>query len=251
MTSPDTTEAVEHLDTYGYCLLPGLVPAELARGLADRCLELHAEERCRPFIVGDEHYQTLFGMLNLDDRTWPLAFHPAAVAVARHFLGPRCRVVEACSKPTWPGAPHQPLHVDSAGHFHQLPGVPWMINSIWMLTDFTAENGATGVVPMSHRSGLRSPPPDLDLDGPLVRTVTGAAGSLLMWHGGAFHMARANTGSSVRVGLNVAYYPRWFNNWVENNHQPVWPETFARMPAEIRALCTGRQGRSRDEAYEG
>ena len=31
----------------------------------------------------------------------------------------------------------------------------------------------------------------------------------------------------------------------------VWPETFARMPAEMQALCTGRQGRSRDEAYEG
>ena len=71
-----------------------------------------------------------------------------------------------------------------------------------------------------------------------------------MWHGGAYHMARANSGSSVRVGLNVAWYPRWFNNWVENNHQPVWPETYARMPAEMQALCTGRQARRRDEAYE-
>ena len=54
----------------------------------------------------------------------------------------------------------------------------------------------------------------------------------------------------VRVGLNVANYPRWFNNWVEGGHQPVWPETFARMPAQMRRLCTGRQAHSRDEAYE-
>jgi hypothetical protein len=248
--TPRVAAAIAHLERYGYCVLPGLVPGALARALAARCLKLHAEEECRPYIVGDEHYQTLFGMLNLDDRTWQLAGHPDAVAVARHFLGPHCRVVEACSKLTWPGAPHQHLHVDSAGHFHEVPDVPWMINSIWMLTDFTEDNGATGIVPLSHRSKAKSPPPDLDVDGELVKTVTGSAGSLIMWHGGAYHMARANTGDSVRVGLNVAYYPRWFNNWIENGHQPIWLETYARMPEEMQALCTGRQARHRDEAYE-
>jgi hypothetical protein len=243
--------AIEHLDVYGYCLLPGLLPADWSRDFAKRCLELHADPACAPDIVGDAHYQTLFGMVNRDERTWRCASHPAAVAVARHFLGDRCRVVEACSKPTWPGAPHQALHVDSAGHFERVPDVPWMINSMWMLTDFTEENGATAVVPLSHRSRWRRPPQDLDVDGPLVRPVTGTAGSLLMWHAGTLHMARAHTGDDVRVGLNVAYYPRWFNNWVENGHQPVWPETYERMPPPMRELCPGRRARSRDEAYEG
>ena len=63
-------------------------------------------------------------------------------------------------------------------------------------------------------------------------------------------MARANTGETVRVGLNVAYYPRWFNNWVENGHQPLWPETWERLPPALRALVPGRQARSRAEAYE-
>lgn len=249
MTDP-VQGAIDDLQTYGYCLLPERVPADWARAFAARCLELHADPACRGDIVGDAHYQTLFGMVNRDEGTWRCASHPDAVAVARHFLGPHCRVVEACSKPTWPGAPHQALHVDSAGGFHEVPDVPWMINSIWMLTDFTQDNGATGVVPMSHRSRRSRPPADLDPDGPLVRTVTGTAGSLMMWHGGAFHMARANRSAAVRVGLNVAYYPRWFNNWVEGGHQPVWPETFARMPRQMRALCPGRQARTRAEAYE-
>lgn len=69
-------------------------------------------------------------------------------------------------------------------------------------------------------------------------------------NGATIHMAGAHRGVDVRVGLNVAYYPRWFNNWVEGGHQPVWPETFARMPAQMQRLCTGRQAHSRDEAYE-
>ncbi|MSR83633.1 MAG: hypothetical protein EXS58_12040 [Candidatus Latescibacteria bacterium] len=239
---------IEHLDTYGYCLLEDRIPAAMASELAARCLELHADPQYHPLIHGDQHYQTLFGMVNLDDRVWQCAFHQDTVAIARHFLGPHCRVVEACSKPTWPGAPAQALHVDSAGSFNQVPDVPWMINTIWMLTDFTVENGATGIVPMSHRSRLKRPPDHLDPS--LIRPITGRAGSVMLWHGGAFHIARANTSSQIRVGLNIAYYPRWFNNWVEGGHQPVWPETYERMPPEMKQLCTGKQGRSRAELYE-
>ena len=53
--------------------------------------------------------------------------------------------------------------------------VPGMINTIWMLTDFTIENGATGVVPMSHRSRLKRPPSEITPESPLIKPVTGRA----------------------------------------------------------------------------
>ena len=247
----EVERAVEHLETYGYCLLENRIPEDLAGSMAERILELHADPECQGYNVGDKHYQTMFGMMNLDDRVWTCVSHPDTVAVAQHFLGPSFRVVEACSKPTWPGAPHQGLHIDSVGRFAKVPDVPWMINSIWMLTDFTVENGATGVVPMSHRSRRKSPPREIDPDSSLIKPVTGRAGSVMMWHGGLYHMARANTTTDqIRVGLNTAYYPRWFNNWVENNHQPIWPETYKRMPPEMKRLCPGRLGRHRDDVYE-
>lgn len=246
----DIKAAIEHLDRYGYCLLEDRIPAETARSMAKRFLELHQIPENKEYIHGDAYYQTFFGVMNLEDRVWACASHPDTVAVARHFLGPYCRVVEACSKPTWPGAPAQGLHADSTDDFLRLPDVPWMINTIWMLTDFTVENGATGVVPMSHRSRLKGPPTDLMSDSPLIKPVTGRAGSVMMWHGGTFHMARANTSREIRVGLNIAYYPRWFNNWVEGGHQPIWPETYERMPEEMRRLCTGKRGRLRADMYE-
>ena len=130
-------DAADHLLTYGYCILEDRLPEEKTRSMAADFLELHEDPRYSEYNTGEKPYETLFGMLNHDDRVWDCAFHPDTVAVARHFLG-RCRVVEAASKPIWPGCKGQwPLHVDSAGDFQQVPDVPWMINSIWMLTDFT------------------------------------------------------------------------------------------------------------------
>ncbi|MBT5875140.1 MAG: hypothetical protein HOH43_17105 [Candidatus Latescibacteria bacterium] len=243
-------ESIKHLDQFGYCLLEDLIPREEALDLADRCVQMHGESDKKPDISGSGAYQTLFGMMNHDDRVWSYASHPKTVAIARHFLGPHCRVVEACSKPTWPGAVDQPLHADSAGAFLRVPDTPWMINSIWMLTDFTVENGATGVVPLSHRSRMASPPEYLTRDPKRVKPITGRAGSVMMWHGGTFHMARGNTSDTIRVGLNIAYYPPWFNNWIEGGHQPIWPETYARMPERMQQLCPGKLSNSRDEAYE-
>lgn len=242
--------AAEHLNVYGYCVLKDRMPRKTALALGRRCLKLHSDPRCQDYITGDAYYQTLFGMLNQDDEVWSCAFHPDSVALARHFLGPRCRVVEACSKPTWPGAPAQNVHADSAGAFVQVPDVPWMINSIWMLTDFTVANGATGVVPMSHRSRRPGPPLDMGADSSLIKPVEGRAGSVMLWHGGLLHQARANQSEQVRIGLNIAYYPPWFNNWIEGGHQPLWPETYERMPEEFRRLCPGLLGRHRADRYE-
>jgi ectoine hydroxylase-related dioxygenase (phytanoyl-CoA dioxygenase family) len=68
------------------------------------------------------------------------------------------------------------LHVDSASHFNVVPPpeCPWLINSIWMLTDFTVANGCTRVVPMSHRTRLKAPPPSIDHQtSPLIRPLEG------------------------------------------------------------------------------
>ena len=245
-------EAARQLLVDGYCLLEDRLPEAQATEMAADFIRMHADAA----LAGDKHvqpgYETLFGMLNRDDRTWDCAFHPDTVAIARHILGGSGRVVEAACKPNWPGAEGQwPLHVDSAGNFAQVPDVPWMINTIWMLSDFTAENGATLIVPGSHGARLHRPPEDLQPDDTGILAVEGRAGSVLMWHAGVWHGAGSNVSDSdIRVGLNVAYYPRWMNNWVEGGHQPLWPETYGRMPEEYRALCPGKRSRDRDLVYE-
>ena len=81
-------EAKDHLDTYGYCLLEDRISEELARSMAEKFLELHADPRYQENIVGDRYYQTLFGILNLDERPWICASHQDVTAIAGIFWGP-------------------------------------------------------------------------------------------------------------------------------------------------------------------
>ena len=52
------------------------------------------------------------------------------------------------------------------------------------------------------------------------------------------------------MGLNISYYPVWWNMYREGGHQPVWPEVFERMPAEMQKLNRHRVGRTRSGLYE-
>jgi len=40
------------------------------------------------------------------------------------------------------------------------------------------------------------------------------------------------------------------NNWVEGGHQPLWPDTYSRMPPEVQRLMPGVHARERDHRYE-
>jgi ectoine hydroxylase-related dioxygenase (phytanoyl-CoA dioxygenase family) len=124
-----------------------------------------------------------------------------------------------------------------------------MINSIWMITDFTVENGATLVVPFSHRARRRPSASDIAESHPVP--VCGRRGSVLLWHGGTWHGQGANTTDNQhRMALNIAYYPPWWNLMREGGHQPVFPETFERMPENLQALVRHKVAKHRADIYE-
>ena len=104
------------------------------------------------------------------------------------------------------------------------------------------------------------------------------AGRLYHQNGPNTHEPGDVSDGAVRVGLNIACtprhaprdprsaalasarplltprrrtdYPTWMNNWVEGGHQPLWPETYARMPPEVQRLMPGLHGRRRGGLYE-
>ncbi len=170
--------------------------------------------------------------------------------MARHFLGEGLQLAECASKIVRPGGKRGKLHVDSAHDFPgRLPDVPYLINTMWMLTDFTEENGATLVVPGSHLLQQKAPPGWGDWDKAVA--MTGRRGSVAIFRSGIWHAVGQNsTRDFNRVGLNAAYYPAWWNIRRESNHQPILPEVFADMPPALRELQTRRVGRRREEVYE-
>ncbi len=181
---------------------------------------------------------------------WACIAHPQVMQVVRHFLGGSARLGEACTKWVKPKAPQGVIHTDSTHDLpERLPATPWMINSMWMMTDFTVDNGATVVVPFSHRTRQRQTQLDISQSHPVP--ICGQRGSVLLWQGATWHGQGANTSQDKhRMGLNIAYYPAWWNLMREGGHQPVFPETFARMPETLQILVRHKVAKQREDIYE-
>ncbi len=246
-------DPVQTLLTQGYCVLESIVPVAQADAMAQRCYQLHRDPAHRDLMQdpNDDLYQTLFGLANLDEASWAFAAHPQVLDVVRTVLETEVRIGAICSKWVKPGSRAGGVHVDSTGDLPtRLPEDPWLVNSMWMLSDFTAHNGATLIAPGSHTRRAR-PPRGFPPDDPMMQKIVGSQGSVVLWHAGAWHANGANTSPIAhRMGLNISYYPVWWNMYREGGHQPVLPEVFARMPSDMQALNRHRVGHTREDLYE-
>jgi ectoine hydroxylase-related dioxygenase (phytanoyl-CoA dioxygenase family) len=96
-----------------------------------------------------------------------------------------------------------------------------IVNTMWALTEFTAENGATRLVPRSQNAT------ELDED-PSVVTAEMDPGSVLVWNGGLFHGGGANCAQQPRLGLNVNYNCAWLRQQ-ENQYLAIPNEIAATL----------------------
>ena len=95
-------------------------------------------------------------------------------------------------------------HVGGQGLLQRKTISPAVVcNAMWMLTDFTADNGATLVVPGSHLSG-RQPDPGLDDNADWVPAV-GTAGTAVVFEGRTWHSTGENRTKGMRIGLTTNF----------------------------------------------
>ena len=129
----------------------------------------------------------------------------------------------------------QPLHAD-VGAIADEKGY-WVANTVWMLDDFTTDNGALRVVPGSQR--LRKLPQQALKDPSAPHSdevlVTGKAGTVIvmnshMWHGGT-----ANRTAKPRCALH-AFYARWDKPQQQYQKRLLAPALQARLSPELRQL---------------
>jgi ectoine hydroxylase-related dioxygenase (phytanoyl-CoA dioxygenase family) len=129
----------------------------------------------------------------------------------------------------------QPLHVDMAA----IPDERgyWVCNTIWVLDDFTPDNGATRMIPGSHRWGTR--PQDVLADPmaphPDEVLLLAKAGSIAimnahMWHGGT-----ANRTSAPRLAMH-AFYCRRDKPQQQYQKRLLRPEVQASLSPDLRAI---------------
>ncbi len=200
------------LEEYGFVIIHNLIPTDEADRMAKRVMEI-----LNQLPSANQLNQGQQGLLNIDDQDTfvPLVTNPVYLELAEHMLGPDFQLGGTVGG-IWikPGAKEPNLHADvPIGWFPQsglpVPDACFIVNSLWMLTDFTLENGATRLMPFSHHS-RRVPRGGVDYKH--LVAAEGPAGSIVIFHGSVWHRGGANvTADKQRVGLGVTYYASWMD----------------------------------------
>lgn len=129
-----------------------------------------------------------------------------------------------------PGETPQNLHRDDEVYPLARPHAEVVVNTMWAIDDFTEVNGATHVVPGSHRWVEQRP----GAGTATVRAVM-PAGSLMFFVGSVFHGGGANTSDRPRLGVILEYVSGWLRQQ-ENQLLAVPRETVRGLPQRLQEL---------------
>jgi len=227
------TDAVTEIAERGYVILERVIDDDLVDALARRLGELERFFEVRPAGNPFEGARTLrlYNLLAFGEPWDRVPVHEAVLPVVEGVLDPGCLVSSLSSITILPGERAQPLHADDQLIPLPKPHPPVVCNTMWALTDFTADNGATRVVPGSH---LYTENP---VFGQEYETVPAEMprGSVLVWHGSLWHGGGANRTREPRVGIAMNYCAGFIRQQ-ENQQLGVPREVAARFGPRLRAL---------------
>lgn len=248
----------------GWCLIEDVIPSDEVVAVHDSVLctvdKYKHTRKNAPKNIG-----AVSGMIAYDQSFAPYLVEPRLIGLAESLLGPELRISFNSSIVNYPANQRTkwhadwPFNQDNAGHISSpYPDAIFHLTTLWMLTDFTSENGGTLVVNGSHRSNDN---PTGGTGVPLLEPyatevcVTGKAGSVVVCDSRLWHAAGANRTDTSRVGLAVRYAPWWLNLEVlrpgspdrqrvldanpgstENEVPPVPRDVFRRLPESVQPL---------------
>ena len=160
--------------------------------------------------------------------------HPLMLSACDAILKPNClhyQVHATAALKIGPGAREQVLHREEDPYqFFKVPRPRMILASMWAITDFTAANGGTKIVPGSHLwPADRAARPDE------VVAAEMPAGSVLLWMGGTLHGAGANRTDEWRYGVFLSYSLGWMRQ-EENQYIDVPHEVARTLSKEVREL---------------
>lgn len=184
------------MEFYGFTLVEDVLSTDEVADLRAALIRCEAEIGDeQKFLGAASHVANLPG---LDPLFLTLVDHPKVMPIVEGVLGEGIVLGSLNARIVRPADPKQGLHSDIRQDLHNATS-PVMCNTVWMLDDFTAENGATHIVPGSHRNGIDRPPADMEIKH--VVQAVGRAGSVLIFNGQCWHGGGENRSQSNRHGL--------------------------------------------------
>lgn len=225
------------LDRDGFAVVPGVLDDARMQTVRTRLAELSAEEGDRAGLEVHQEAGTdrLSDLVNKGEVFDIFYTHPVVLAGVAHVLDGDLKLSSLNSRAALPGQGHQGLHADW-GPLDLSEGFQ-VCNSIWLLDDFTPDNGATRVVAGTHRSG-QSPAEVLEDSSaahPDERLLVAPAGTVVIFNSHLWHGGTMNRTDRPRRAVH-SYFTRRHQPQQLDQRAYVRPETIRRLSAAARHI---------------
>jgi len=229
----DAAAAEAAVRTHGYVIIEGLLAADEIAAVKQA---LSPWLRGRHFGRNDfegERTERVYALLAKAPVLAGIIEHPTVLSLLDRLLPPQYLLSAALAINVHPGETPQPFHIDDSSMRQPGPRPhPHLgVSTIWAFDDFTSANGATEVIPGSHRwDESRFPAREEDA----IKVIM-PAGSAVVFLGNLIHRGGANRSGGIRLGITPQYCVPWVRQ-IENMVLAVPPDVAARYSPRIQEM---------------
>jgi len=232
MDAATRDEHVEAIRRDGYTVVENAIAPDLVDALNEALARLERDLGAVPAGNGFEGHRTvrIYNLLAHGSPFAEVPVHAKVLPIVEDVLDEGCLISSLSSIAIDPGETAQPIHADDQVIPLEKPHAPIVCNSMWALTDFTEANGATRLVPGSHKK----PNPDY---GGAYETIPAemAKGSVLLWDGALWHGGGANRTDVRRTGIAMNYCAGFIRQQ-ENQQLGLDPDLVKGFPPRLQEL---------------
>jgi ectoine hydroxylase-related dioxygenase (phytanoyl-CoA dioxygenase family) len=229
----NTEQHLAEIEQQGFTIIPDVIELDLVERLNSALLEIETQQSITPGdnVFEGHHTIRIYNLLAQHEIFQQIPTHHILLPIVEGVLDEGCLVSSLSSISIDPGENAQPIHVDDTLYNFPRPHQPLVCNAMWALTDFTEENGATRIIPGSHK---RPSKPDYSNEYETISTAM-TKGSLLIWNGSLWHGGGANKSLERRVGIAMNYCAGYLRQQ-ENQQLGIPLETAATFSPRLLQL---------------
>jgi ectoine hydroxylase-related dioxygenase (phytanoyl-CoA dioxygenase family) len=218
----------------GYTIVEDAIEEDLLDALDEELQRLEVDLGIVPARNDFEGSETvrIYNLLVHGKTFERIPVHPNVLPVVEGVLDGGCLISSLSSIAICAGETPQPIHADDQLMPIPKPHPPTVCNTMWAVTDFTEANGATRIIPGSHKADA-SPIYGQSYDSIPAEM---ARGSVLVWHGSLWHGGGANTTDARRVGIAMNYCAGYIRQQ-ENQQLGIPRDIAAGFEERLQQLC--------------
>ena len=226
-------EHAENIRRDGYSIVVDAIDADLVGALADDLARIERDNGVVPANNAFEGPNTvrIYNLLVHGPNFERIPVHPNVLPIVERVLDRGCLVSSLSSIAICAGEGAQPIHADDQLIPIPKPHVATVCNTMWAITDFTDENGATRIIPGSH---LYDHSPDFVTEYDSIPAEM-RRGSVLVYHGSLWHGGGPNRTQDRRIGIAMNYCAGYIRQQ-ENQQLGIPREIAARFEPRLQEL---------------